>query len=191
MKDEKNTPTFLAAELEEIFKVDSASSSKDVKEMDVKEKIDVIKVQSSKICNDAAKLVIILYSVPYIIQIMPNIAFHIHIFCLQNGCRYFGNRLVTKAQLAKLNDSSLSKLTCDLLTIVFDKQELRESSLTGQKANANKNKDATKKLDPDRIAAVEGKILNFLTYYFQEILQRCYTFGKFSKKFKFDISHPC
>jgi len=42
--------------------------------------------------------------------------------------------------------------------IVFDKQELRESSLTGQKANANKNKDATKKLDPDRVAAVEGKI---------------------------------
>jgi len=121
---------------------------------------------------------------------MSNIAFHIHIFCLQNGCRYFGNRLVTKAQLAKLNDSSLSKLTCDLLTIVFDKQELRESSLTGQKANANKNKDATKKLDPDRVAAVEGKILNFLTYYFQEILQTCYTFRKFSKKFEFDISHP-
>jgi len=64
----------------------------------------------------------------------------------------------------------LSKLTCDLLTIVFDKQELRESSLTGQKANANKNKDATKKLDPNRVAAVEGKILNFSTYYFQEIL---------------------
>jgi len=135
MKDEfqKNTPTLhVAAELEKIFEVDGASSSK----VDTKEKIDVIK---AKIC-DAVELVIILYSIPYIIQIISNIAFHIHIFCLvQNGCRYFGNCLVTKAQLAKLNDSSLSKLTCDLLTTVFDKQELRESSLTGQKANANKN----------------------------------------------------
>jgi len=40
----------------------------------------------------------------------------------------------------------------------------------GQKTNANKNKDAIKKLDPNRVAAVEGKILNFSTYYFQEIL---------------------
>jgi len=114
MKDEfqKNTPTLhVAAKLEKTFEVDGASSSKGDEE-----KIDVIKAEvqsstTSKIC-DAVELVIILYSIPYIIQIMSNIAFHIHSFCLQNGCRYFGNRLVTKAQLAKLNDSSLSKLTC-------------------------------------------------------------------------------
>jgi len=52
---------------------------------------------------------------------MSNIVFHIHIFCLQNGCRYFGNRLVTKAQLAKLNDSLLSKLTCDLLLCLINR----------------------------------------------------------------------
>jgi len=62
---QKNTPTLhVATELEEIFEVDGASSSK----VDVKEKIDVIKakVQSSTIskkCNDAAELVIILYSI--------------------------------------------------------------------------------------------------------------------------------
>jgi len=68
MKDEfqKNTSTLhVAAELEKMFEVDGASSSK----VDVKEKIDVIKTEmqlstTSKIC-DAVELVIILYSIPY------------------------------------------------------------------------------------------------------------------------------
>lgn len=139
IKDEfqnNNTPITLhvAAELEEISEANGAASSKvdDAKEINSKEIIDVTKSKipstTSKICNNAVEL---------------------------NGCCYFGDRLVTKVQLAKLNDSSLSKLTGDLLSIVFDKKELKESSLTGQKANANKNKIATKKLDPDRVAAVE------------------------------------
>ncbi|XP_039308423.1 uncharacterized protein LOC120356777 [Solenopsis invicta] len=78
------------------------------------------------------------------------------------GNRFFGNRLITKAQLSKLNDSSLSKMACDLLGIVFDKKELRESCLTGKQALVNKNKHGNqaeiKQLDTARLADVEGII---------------------------------
>lgn len=81
----------------------------------------------------------------------------LYYFFLQKENRFFGNRLITKAQLSKLNDSSLSKMTCDLLGIVFDKQELRESCLTGKQAHVNKNKHAEiKQLDTARLADVEG-----------------------------------
>ncbi|XP_071569983.1 uncharacterized protein [Temnothorax nylanderi] len=79
-----------------------------------------------------------------------------------SGGRYFGFKHITNTQLSKVNDSSVSKLTCDLLSLVYEKTELRNSSLTGSIANANKSsnldKKSTEKLDPVRLKAVENFI---------------------------------
>ncbi|XP_071642993.1 uncharacterized protein [Temnothorax longispinosus] len=79
-----------------------------------------------------------------------------------SGGRYFGLKHITNTQLSKVNDSSISKLTCDLLSLVYEKTELRNSSLTGSIANANKSsnldKKSTEKLDPVRLKAVENFI---------------------------------
>ncbi|XP_025997130.1 uncharacterized protein LOC113005589 [Solenopsis invicta] len=61
------------------------------------------------------------------------------------GNRFFGNRLITKAQLSKLNDSSLSKMACDLLGIVFDKKELRESSPASKHLSTKINTEIKRK----------------------------------------------
>ncbi|XP_024874671.1 uncharacterized protein LOC112456403, partial [Temnothorax curvispinosus] len=79
-----------------------------------------------------------------------------------SGGRYFELKHITNTQLSKVNDSSISKLTCDLLSLVYEKTELRNSSLTGSIANANKSsnldKKSTEKLDPVRLKAVENFI---------------------------------
>jgi len=77
--------------------------------------------------------------------------------------RNFGSRFVTNIQLEKLNDKDgISGMTCELLALVFDRDELRNSSLTGKPANANKGKEcpkaASQQLDPVRVADVAGKI---------------------------------
>jgi len=91
---------------------------------------------------------------------------HVNIFQVIFGGRYFGLKHITDIQLNKVNDSSVSKLTCDLLSLVYEKTELRNSSLTGSVANANKSlnpdKKSTEKLDPVRLKAIESKkILQF------------------------------
>ena len=57
-------------------------------------------------------------------------------------------------------------MASELLGLVFDREELRESSLTGKQANANKGKNcpkaSTQQLDPTRVADIAGKIHNII-----------------------------
>ena len=68
--------------------------------------------------------------------------------------------------MEKINDKDgLSIMASELLGLVFDREKLRESSLTGKQANANKGKNCpakvlTQQLDPTRVADVAGKIHN-------------------------------
>lgn len=80
---------------------------------------------------------------------------NVKIFQVISGGRYFGSKHITNTQLSKINDSSVLKLTCDLLSLIYEKTELRNSSLTGYVAYANKSlnldKKSTEKLDPVRL----------------------------------------
>lgn len=91
---------------------------------------------------------------------------NVKIFQVISGGRYFGSKHITNTQLSKINDSSVLKLICDLLSLIYEKTELRNSSLTRSVANANKSlnldKKSTEKLDPVRLKAIESKkILQF------------------------------
>lgn len=74
------------------------------------------------------------------------------------------NVMVNTAQLAKCNHSSISKLTCDLLTLLFTRDELSGSSLTGKVSNIHLKKGVTpkNKLDPTKVEAIKCKCWRFL-----------------------------
>lgn len=65
------------------------------------------------------------------------------------------NVMVNIAQLAKCSHCNISKLTCDLLTMLFSRDELSGSSLTGKVSNTHINKGATpkNKLDPLKVGS--------------------------------------
>ncbi|XP_025989354.2 uncharacterized protein LOC105201057 isoform X2 [Solenopsis invicta] len=67
--------------------------------------------------------------------------------------------LISASRLKNCNRNSISQYTCDLLSVVFFKEELASSSLTGKVANTMKEKNVIPKtrLDPKRLEAIEGK----------------------------------
>ncbi|CAL1671906.1 unnamed protein product [Lasius platythorax] len=92
------------------------------------------------------------------------------------------NVMVNTVQLARCNHTSISKLTCDLLTLLFTRYELSGSSLTGKVSNIHLKKGATpkNKLDPSRVEAIKsyvmlkfGDVTNAETIIFKTIKQKC------------------
>jgi hypothetical protein len=67
--------------------------------------------------------------------------------------------LISASRLRNCNKNSISQYTCDLLSVVFSKEELASSSLTGKVANTMKGTNVIPKarLDPKRLEAIEGK----------------------------------
>jgi hypothetical protein len=69
---------------------------------------------------------------------------------------------IKKEILDKCNHSSIAKLTGDLTSAIFSRQELATSSLTGKVANVHKNKNTSaakekQKLSPRRVDAIMCK----------------------------------
>ncbi|XP_011688267.1 PREDICTED: uncharacterized protein LOC105450218 [Wasmannia auropunctata] len=65
--------------------------------------------------------------------------------------------LVSANRLRHCNRNSISQYTCDLLSVVFSKEELASSSLTGKVANTMKGNVTPKaRLNPKRLEAIEG-----------------------------------
>lgn len=69
---------------------------------------------------------------------------------------------VSANRLRNCNRNSISQYTCDLLSVVFTKEELASSSLTGKVANTMKGTNVTPKarLHPKRLEAVEGNSIS-------------------------------
>lgn len=66
--------------------------------------------------------------------------------------------LVSPSRFRNCNKNSISQYTCDLLSVVFSRQELASSSLTGKVSNTLKGTNATPKprLNAKRLDAIEG-----------------------------------
>ncbi|XP_036147527.1 uncharacterized protein LOC118647214 isoform X2 [Monomorium pharaonis] len=66
--------------------------------------------------------------------------------------------LVSASRLRNCNRNSISQYTCDLLSVVFSKEELASCSLTGKIANTMKGANITPKerLNPKRHEAIEA-----------------------------------
>ena len=64
---------------------------------------------------------------------------------------------VSARSLAKCNSTSAMKLTGDILSIVFSKEELAGSSVTGTVANIHLNKkiEPKKQLDPTKVECIK------------------------------------
>lgn len=77
-----------------------------------------------------------------------------------------GKYFLNASLIRNCNKSSVSQYTCDLLSVMFTKEELASCSLTGKIPNTMKG-TATKakpRLDPNRIEAIEGKDTNITVY---------------------------
>lgn len=86
---------------------------------------------------------------------------------LQHKTITFGGREYSYNKIACCNRNSLSKFTTELTSIVFDRQELAESSLTGKVSNFQKNNPnaiAKKQLCPQRVQDMLGNI--FILFYY-------------------------
>ncbi|XP_029157940.1 uncharacterized protein LOC114944929 isoform X2 [Nylanderia fulva] len=70
--------------------------------------------------------------------------------------------LVNAGRLRNCNRSSISQYTCDLLSVVFSKEELATSSLTGKIANTMKGANITPKpaLNSKRLEAIEAHVFS-------------------------------
>lgn len=68
--------------------------------------------------------------------------------------------------MAWCNRGSVLKFTSEICNVVFDTEELQESSLTGKVSNFQKNKDAVpkKQLFPNRVKGMLGN--NVILQYF-------------------------
>lgn len=75
----------------------------------------------------------------------------------------FGGKgvLVNAGRLRNCNKNSISQYTCDLLSVVFSREELASSSLTGKVPNTMKGTNVTPKprLNSERLEAIEGSNL--------------------------------
>ncbi|XP_077279156.1 uncharacterized protein LOC143906775 [Temnothorax americanus] len=78
----------------------------------------------------------------------------------QVECISFGGVLVSKKTLQNCHPSKVSKLTTDLMTVIFSQSEMAESSLTGKIANMHKSRNKCgevrekKQLDPLKTRAI-------------------------------------
>lgn len=74
------------------------------------------------------------------------------------------NVMVNTIRLARCNHTSISKLTCDLLTLLFTRDELSGSSLTVKVSNIHLKKGTIpkNKLDPSKVEAIKCKFWRFL-----------------------------
>ncbi|XP_015595130.1 uncharacterized protein LOC107267665 [Cephus cinctus] len=76
----------------------------------------------------------------------------------------FGGILVSKKALQSCHQTKISKLTTDLMTVVFSATEMAESSLTGKIAKMHKERNKSgevrqkKELDPSKIQAIIGHV---------------------------------
>lgn len=69
--------------------------------------------------------------------------------------------LVSANRLRHCNRNSISQYTCDLLSVVFSKEELASSSLTGKVANTMKGNVTPKaRLNPKRLEAIEAHVFS-------------------------------
>ncbi|XP_036141147.1 uncharacterized protein LOC118645021 isoform X1 [Monomorium pharaonis] len=70
--------------------------------------------------------------------------------------------LVSASRLRNCNRNSISQYTCDLLSVVFSKEELASCSLTGKIANTMKGANITPKerLNPKRLEAIEAHVFS-------------------------------
>ena len=67
---------------------------------------------------------------------------------------------MAKYKLPALNHSSPSSYIGDLMVLVFGKDTLRESSLTGTQSCAHKNVEAKPPLDPNKLEIIIGKLFS-------------------------------
>lgn len=69
--------------------------------------------------------------------------------------------IVNVTRLSLCNHTSVSKLVCDMMSLLFSKEELSTSSLTGTVANfhCERGIGAKKKLDTVKIEAMKGIII--------------------------------
>lgn len=78
---------------------------------------------------------------------------------LQEKIVTIGGRECSSYKISCCNRSSVSKFTVELASIVFDKEELAESCLTGKISNfqkSNPNAVAKKQLCPMRVQGMQG-----------------------------------
>lgn len=66
--------------------------------------------------------------------------------------------LVSAGRFRNCNRNSISQYICDLLSVVFSREELASSSLTGKVPNTMKGTNVIPKarLNPERLEAIEG-----------------------------------
>ncbi|XP_039308608.1 uncharacterized protein LOC105204312 isoform X3 [Solenopsis invicta] len=67
--------------------------------------------------------------------------------------------MVSEVQINRCNHTSVSKLTSDLMSVVFSQTDLANSSVTGKVANIHKKKEGVKakaKLDPLKVDAIKS-----------------------------------
>lgn len=77
--------------------------------------------------------------------------------------------LVSAGRLRNCNRNSISQYTCDLLSVVFSREELASSNLTGKIPNTMKGTNVTPKarLNPERLEAIEGSNLKWETFIYK------------------------